>query len=393
MAPAEPAQDDRPYDLVLLGATGFAGRLTARHLAGRLAGGGGLRWAVAGRDRRRLQTLADDLDGEVAVEVADVTDLPGLLELAGRTRVLASTVGPYARLGELVVQACVRRGTDYCDITGEPSFVDLVRHRYGRDAEQRGVRLVSCCGFDSVPPDLGTQLLVSRLPADRPVTVRGYVWANARFSGGTLTSGLEAASGSPLSTLAPPDEDHADGRRIGSAPLRIHRVRELSAWGVPLPTIDPQVVLRSARALPAYGPEFRYGHFAEVPNLGLVAAGVVGVGVVAGLARLGPTRRLLRALAPDPGEGPSRARRERSRFRLTLLGEAGGEHAAVRVSGGDPGYDETARMLGEAALTLAGHAGADGDVLEAAGALTPAVALGPAYRRRLQQQGIDFTVR
>ena len=169
----------RPYDLVLLGATGFTGGLTAAHLAGQLAGTD-LRWAIAGRDRSRLEALAATLPGTPSVEVVDVHDLVGLLDLAARTRVLATTVGPFARHGELVAQACVRSGAHYADITGEPAFVDLLRRRYDADARRAGVKLVSCCGFDSVPHDLGVRFTVAQLPDDVPITVRGYVRAQAR---------------------------------------------------------------------------------------------------------------------------------------------------------------------------------------------------------------------
>jgi short subunit dehydrogenase-like uncharacterized protein len=168
---------------------------------------------------------------------------------------------------------------------------------------------------------------------------------------------------------------------------RVHRVRELDAWGVPLPTIDPAIVLRSARELDGYGERFRYGHFAEVGSLPVAAAGIATVGGMAALASVPPTRSLLQRLLPAPGEGPSEERRARSRFRVTFLGGAGAQRVVTRVSGGDPGYDETAKMLGEAALSLAQDARGD-----AAGHVTPAIAFGEHYQARLEHQGITFEV-
>lgn len=381
---------ERDHDLVLLGATGFTGRLVAHHLAGRV---GALRWAIAGRDRQRLEEVAAEATAAAgtpppAIEVVDVGDLVGLLDLAGRTRVLATTVGPYATLGELVAQACVRQGTHYADITGEPAFVSLLRDRYDADAVRQGIKLVNCCGFDSVPHDLGVRFTVDQLPDDVPLTVRGYVSGHGRLSGGTAQSALQAIGSRALPR---PELDHTPGaevkRRVAALPARLHRIEELGGWGVPMPTIDPVIVLRSARVLDGYGTAFRYGHFARIRRLPTVVAGVGALGVVAALASIGPTRSVLERLLPGSGEGPDEATRARSSFAVTFLGRGGDQTVTTRVSGGDPGYGETAKMLGEAALSLASDDGPD-----AAGVLTPAVGLGAPYLDRLIDQGLRFEV-
>ncbi len=382
---------ERDYDLVLLGATGFTGRLTAAHLAARLAelpGDLAPRWAIAGRDRTRLEAVAAELPGEVGIEVVDVHDLVGLLELTARTRVLATTVGPYARHGELVAQACVRSGAHYADITGEPAFVTLLRQRYDADARRAGVKLVSCCGFDSVPHDLGARFTVAQLPDDEPITLRGYVGGQGRPSGGTAHSALDAvaARAIPLGAARVPDDPGARRVAVGLTP-RIHRVDELDAYGVPMPTVDASIVLRSAQVLDGYGRAFRYGHYVRVRRLPTVIAGVGALGVAAGMASLAPTRALLRRALPDPGTGPDEATRARSRFDVTFLGRAGAATAITRVSGRDPGYGGTAAMLGEAALSLAFDDGPD-----TSGALTPAVALGAPYHDRLVDQTLSFEV-
>ncbi len=382
--------EERTYDLVLLGATGFTGRLVAAHLATRTEG---VRWAVAGRNRERLEELASSVAGlpgatRPDVEVVDVADLVGLLALTSRSRVLATTVGPYAELGELVAQACVRSGTHYADITGEPGFVSLLRDRYDADAANRGVKLVTCCGFDSVPHDLGVRFTVDHLPDDVPLTVRAYVSGQGRFSGGTAHSALAAIG---ARTLPRPDRgddpDPRVQRRVAPLPARIHRIEQLGGWGVPLPTIDPVIVLRSARVLEGYGSAFRYGHFARVRRLPTVVGGVAAAGSAAALASFGPTRGLLERALPARGEGPDEATRQRSSFSVTFLGRGGDTEVTTRVSGGDPGYDETARMLGEAALSLALDEGPD-----AAGVLTPAVGLGRPYLDRLMAHGPRFEV-
>ena len=383
--------DDRDLDLVLLGATGFTGGLVAEDLTRQL-GSSGLRWAIAGRDRTKLEAVRERLaaispdatpDG---LEVVDVHDRPALTDLARRTRVIATTVGPYARHGEDVVAACIAAGTDYVDITGEPAFVHRLLRDHHDAAVDAGVRIVNCCGFDSIPHDLGAQLAVEQLPDDEPVELRGFVSAKGRFSGGTFTSAIEAMA--DRDSLRGPRLDAGPGRRVGSLPRRIQRVPAIDGWGVPLPTIDPLVVLRSAAALPDYGPAFRYGHFARTSNPVVAGGMVAGVGVVAALAQVGPGRALLHRLAPDQGDGPDEATRAESRFRVTFLGTSPSASTRVEVRGGDPGYTETSKMLAEAARALV----EDHDALpDRAGVLTTAVAFGPVLRERLQARGITFT--
>jgi short subunit dehydrogenase-like uncharacterized protein len=376
---------DRAYDVVLLGATGFTGRLTAEHLARRLSSTT-TRWAIAGRNEDKLRAVADGLPGEApAIEVVDVGDLEGLTGLAGRTKALATTVGPFAERGLRVVEACVRAGTEYADITGEPGFVAEVRDRFDAPAREAGIRLVSCCGFDSVPHDLGVAFTVAELPDDAPLTVRGYVEADARFSGGTARTAVGAIASRQLPS------NRIDGEReVRSLPLRIHRIDDavgIDGYGVPLPTVDPAIVLRSAAVLDGYGSRFRYGHYARVRTLPAVVGGVAGVAAFGALASLPPTRALLEKVLPASGEGPSAERRARSSFAVTFHGVGGGRQVVTRVSGGDPGYDETAKMLGEAALALA----QDGPGTST-GAVTPAQGLGAGYRERLIAQGLRFDV-
>lgn len=385
-----PDTSRRDYDLVLLGATGFTGRLTARYLAGL---DGGRRWAIAGRDRERLAALAASLPDPPAVEVVDTADLVGLLDLAARTRVLTTTVGPYLRHGELVAQACVRRATHYLDVTGEPAFVDLLLARYDADARRQGVKLVSCCGFESVPADLGVRYTVGHLPDDVPLTVRGYLRVRMRPSGGTLTTALDGSAGERRP--APAQTSEADARPVARLATGIHRVAALDGWAVPLRTIDTAVVLRSARVLAGYGTRLRYGHHLLLGHLPAALGNRAGAGLLRAATRSPAARSMLTraqrspalpsGVLPSPGDGPDEATRARNWFELTFLGEGGGHRVITRVWGGDPGYDTTAVTLGEAARTLL-----DDETPAAAGVVTPAVALGEPYHRRLAAAGLAF---
>jgi short subunit dehydrogenase-like uncharacterized protein len=392
--PVVPA--DRTYDVVLFGATGFTGGLTARYLAE--DGPAGLRWALAGRNRGKLEAVRAELggirrDGLAAPELieADSTDPASLTRLADATRVLITTVGPYALYGEPLVAACAAAGTDYVDLTGEPEFVDRMWLGYHEQARESGARLVHCCGFDSIPHDLGTYFTVKHLPEDVPLTVNGYARVGGQFSGGTYHSAINGFARARQTVSAARQrqrlEPRPSGREVHSAPARLRRDVGLGGWVVPLPTIDGSIVRRSAAALDRYGPDFRYGHNAVARHLTSIAVVAGGAGAILVLAQLPPARKLVLKAMPSPGEGPSEEVRAKSSFKVTFVGEGGGKRVVTEVSGGDPGYGETSKMLAESALCLAFD-----ELPPTAGQVTTAQAMGDALLARLQAAGIGFRV-
>jgi short subunit dehydrogenase-like uncharacterized protein len=381
---------DRPYDIVLFGATSFAGALTAEYLAAHAPEG--LRWAVAGRSAERLERLRERLPGgaEVGVLRADVSDPASVRALAEHARVVATTVGPYLTYGEELVAACADTGTDYLDLCGEPEFVDLMYVRHDARARETGARLVHAAGFDSIPHDLGVYFTVRQLPEDVPLTVEGFVTADAAFSGGTFASALNQFARQREMAAAARERRRHEPRLVGrraSAPAGAPRfAKEIGAWALPMPTIDPQIVRRSASALDRYGPDFRYRQYAAVRHLPVVVGGVAAVGALVAAAQVPPARRWLSGRL-TPGDGPSPEKRAKSWFSLRFVGEGGGRRVYTEVSGGDPGYDETAKMLAESALCLAFD-----DLPETAGQVTTAVAMGDALIGRLRAAGIRFRV-
>jgi short subunit dehydrogenase-like uncharacterized protein len=383
---------EREHDVVLFGATGFTGALTADYLAEHADEG--TRWALAGRSRDKLQRVRDRLaqinpqTDELPLVQADTTDRPSIDAMAQSAGVVISTVGPYIQYGEPLVAACAQAGTDYVDLTGEPEFVDLMWLRYNEEAGRTGARLVHSCGFDSIPYDLGALFTVQRLPEGVPIKLEGFVRANVTPSGGTYHSTvqilgrLRQAAGVARERRA--REQRPAGRTVRGIAGRPHHDEDAGGWVVPLPTIDPQTVLRSARALDRYGPDFSYSHYLVAKRLPTLVGLGAGAGAVAALAQLAPTRNALLKLR-DPGEGPTPEQRAKQWFNVRLVGEGGGQRAVTEVSGGDPGYGESSKMLAESALCLA-H-----DFLpDRSGQLTPAVAMGDALIRRLQRAGIRF---
>jgi short subunit dehydrogenase-like uncharacterized protein len=387
-------ENSRQFDLALFGGTGFTGGLTAEYLAAHAPAE--MRWALVGRNRSKLDALAARLATAAPeapkpeVIVADAADRQALREVAEASRVVVTTVGPYALYGEPLVAACAAAGTDYADLTGEPEFVDRTWVEHHAEAERTGARLVHCCGFDSIPHDLGAYFTVQQLPEGVPLTVNGYVRSNARFSGGTFHSAINGF-GRARQTLAAAkerrrQEPRTEGREVHAAPARLGRDERVGGWTVPLPTIDGAVVRRSAAALERYGPDFTYGHHMVAKHLATVGAIGGAVGTAGMLAQLPPTRKLLLKMKA-PGEGPSEAERERSWFKVVFVGEGGGRRVVTEVRGGDPGYGETSKMLAESGLCLAFD-----QIPERAGQLTTAVAMGDALLERLQKAGIAFQV-
>ncbi|MFH7322048.1 trans-acting enoyl reductase family protein [Aeromicrobium sp. HA] len=377
-------------DLTLFGATGFTGGLTADYLAVHLPADA--TWAIAGRSRAKLEQVAERIaaTGRTAPEivVADLANESSMAAMAEGTRVLISTVGPYLEHGEPAVRAAAEAGIDYVDLTGEPQFVDEMWLKYHETAEATGARLVHACGFDSIPYDLGVLYTVQQLPAGTPITIKGYIRAKASFSAGTYHSALGQIGQFRGSRAAAKQRRAREGRptnrrvRGGGGVGRAEPPAK--GFGVPLPTIDPQIVLRSARALDRYGPDFTYEHHAHFRTRRMMALAAPLLGAVAVGAQIPPVRALLVKLK-SAGDGPSEEERAKSWFTLTLVGTGGDTKVVTTVRGGDPGYTETAKMLAESAMCLAYD-----DLPAVSGQTTTAVAMGSALINRLQNSGIDF---
>lgn len=404
-------------NLVLWGATGFTGRLVAEYLADHSAADD-IDWAIAGRNRTRLEEVRRSLGpdhGDLPILVGDAFDRDSLDEIAASTDVVCTTCGPYARLGTNLVAACVEHDTDYCDLTGEVHWVREMIDAHHDDARNSGVRIVHCCGFDSIPGDMGTYLVQSEAidrfggPCEQ---VRCYVWSiRGGISGGT------AASMADTVALAAQDRDvrrvltdpyalnPADNRPGTDGPIqsRPRFDRRIDGWTAPfmMAAVNEKVVRRTNALLgDRYGVDFSYRESSYTGD-GLSGALratslAAGLGVFTAGMAAGPTRKLLeKFVLPDPGEGPDRDTIEKGRFTMRLFGDrpAGEDRdfdIVCEVSANrDPGYGATAMMLAESALCLAVDDSPDG--LDG-GVLTPASAFGSTLIDRLRDAGMTFDV-
>ncbi len=408
-------RSDRPHEIVLFGATGFTGALVAEHLVRHHIEG--LRLALAGRDRGKLERVRSELariDARAAslpLLVADAHDAEALDEVAAEPAVVCTTVGPYAKYGRDLVAACVRHGTDYCDLTGEVQFMRRMIDAHHEEAQKTGARIVHCCGFDSIPSDLGTWMMQEAMRerhGARLDEVRFFAGeTRGGFSGGTIASLLTALDEvaedrSVARVLADPyaltpgfrGPDRRDQTGVGFD-------RDLGMWTAPfvMASVNTRVVRRTNQLLDfPYGREFRYSEAASTgkgpAGLARATAMTAGLGGLMGALTVPPARRLLeKRVLPKPGEGPSKEQRERGFFVIRLVGKGrGGEGREVTLRGrvegkADPGYGETAKMLGESALCLAR------DGVDAPGGVrTPASTMAAPLLARLREAGMVFRV-
>ncbi|MGH8493641.1 MAG: saccharopine dehydrogenase family protein [Moraxellaceae bacterium] len=385
----------RRFDLVLYGATGFTGGLVADYLAG-VSGREKLRWALAGRNLAKLESVLARIKavpGALLPEIlqADADDAASLREMAQAATAVISTVGPYMRFGEPVVAACADAGTHYVDLTGEPAFTEKMRAKYQSLAAASGARIINSCGFESIPPDIAVLAAVNELRgrlgsrfASTDVVVKGAAEGFSLPSGGTWHSavGAMASAREWLRDRPAPIKDNVHAL---NTPLL--RNRDWNCWALNAPTIDPEVVRHSARVRGDYGQRFTYGHFVANKNPLALAGMVVGLGGVFALAQFEPTRNWL-LKQRQPGDGPDALEREKNWFHMHVSAEGGGEKVVLRMSGGDPFYGDTAKMIAEAALALA----LEKDLPAAAGVITPASGIGEVLVPRLQRAGLRFEV-
>jgi short subunit dehydrogenase-like uncharacterized protein len=392
----------RAYDVVLYGASGFVGRQTVAYFARHA---GRLRWALAGRNARKLELARGD--AVAGLIVADAADGNALAALAAQTKVVLSTAGPFALYGSALVAACAEQGTHYCDITGETPWVREMIDRHHAQAAEDGTRIVPCCGFDSVPSDIGALLVadaVKRESGQRCARIKACHSIRGGLNGGTLASLLNIAEAGELDRLAdtfglnPQGSAPAD-RRAHADPLIPRHDSDFQAWLAPfvMAAINTRIVRRSvalAGVRSAYAPDMVYQEYLRTGRgplgaaLAIGMAGGIGVGVVG--MRSAAWRAAMRKWLPAPGEGPSERAMDNGSFACELIGESeNGTQVRGRIAGhGDPGNRATTIFVCEAAMALAGDVRKLPGGASRGGVLTPATALGLPYARRLAAAGM-----
>lgn len=411
MTKRQAPDDEAPFDIVLVGATGYVGALIAEYMANTY-GHNKVRWAMAGRNAAKLEAVKAALGergAQIATIVADTSDAKACEALAARTKVILTTVGPYAKFGSALVAACAKAGTDYCDLAGETPWIQNMIDAHQDEAAATAARIVPCCGFDSIPSDLGVLFLndeVKKRTGQPCRAIRMRVKSmKGGASGGTIASMMNMVEeatrnkamrqmlGNPYALN--PQGQRQGVRQPGSPPVAYDG--DAKSWTAPfiMAAINTRVVQRSNAVMNyAYGRDFKYDEAMMTGGgvLGSPAALAVSgaMGAFGLAAAFAPTRALLnRFVLPKPGEGPTPAQRESGNFDLLFIGTAfDGRIFKARVTGDrDPGYGSTAKMISEAAICLS-ETGRD----EVGGGFwTPASAMGQRLIARLvENAGLTF---
>ena len=406
-----PHRSDRRLDIIVFGATSFVGQILCSYLVRRHGTDGDLRWAIAGRSESKLDAVAAETGAEVEQIVADAADSQAMASLVADTRVVISTVGPYALYGSELVAAAAEAGTDYCDLTGEPQWMQKMIDAHGETAAANGARIVHTCGFDSIPSDLGVWYTQQRAMAQfdthcSKIAMRVKAMKGGA-SGGTIASAMNvmddvAKDPSLRKVLANPYAlAPADMRSGPKQPnVTVPTNKDASGqWVAPfvMASVNTRVVQRSHALLGRpWGDDFEYD---EAMMMGSGPGGIAKAAVTTGglggfmaAASVGPIRSLLtKYVLPKPGSGPTPEQQEAGFFDLRFYGEtAAGDKIVTKVTGdADPGYGSTAKMLGEAAVALL-----DLDLADTPGGFhTPTSAFGDDLIDRLvEHAGLTFSI-
>ena len=400
----------RQYDVVLYGASGFTGRQAVEYFA-RNTRPSEVRWAIAGRNRQALEAARAQVgDGARPADilVADAQDQQAIDAIVSSTRILLTTAGPFSLYGGKVVDACVRYKTHYVDITGETFWVRDLIDRYHDRAAADGTRIIPCCGFDSIPSDLGTYLVVRHMQKSLGADcreVKSFYRIRGGLNGGTFASASNAqASGQSARMrepflLNPPKTRSAEELRLNRDPREARFDPDIGAWATPfvMGVANTRIVRRSAGLFEqwneSYGPEFRYQEFQKYgpPGARIKAfITLMGMGALQAGLKSSFGRRLLKSLAPKPGQGPSQKTMDNGFFGCDLVGIAadGRKVYGVVFDKGDPGNRATVKFLCESALGLALNADELPGGAQRGGVLTPATGLGDVLVKRLRNAGM-----
>jgi len=402
---------DRAYDVVLYGASGFVGKQTVQYFASHTSPQQ-VRWAIAGRNRQKLEAVRDEVGTAVDVLVADSQDQQAIDAIVSQTRVLLNTAGPFALYGTALVDACVRFKTHYVDITGETLWIRTLIDRYHAQASADSTRIIPCCGFDSVPSDLGTYLVVHYLQQLFGVpckSVNAYFQAHGGLNGGTLASGFNlydsdraAQVNDPF--LLNPSALHTQAQiERNRDPQTPSFDADFNTWVAPffMGPINTRIVRRSGALFDgwqeSYGTDFIYQEYLKFdePLAGLKATAVTaGLSISRGLLQQPLLRSLLQPLLPQPGSGPSEQTMNQGWFSCELIGTAidGRKVRGLIRDQGDPGNRATVKFLCESALSLALQPDELPGGQARGGILTPATGLGEVLAGRLRQAGMTLEI-
>ena len=390
---------EKNLDIVVYGATGFTGKLCAKYLSENSVD---LNWAIAGRNKEKLEELKKELSLDADIFIAESNDEKALDNITKNTKVVLSTAGPFHRYSSNLVKSCVKNSSDYVDITGEFFWIREMIDLHHEEASSKGVRIIPACGYDSIPSDLGT--FFSSTKIKEPIKrIESFHAGQGGVSGGTTETGFSMGDlklGKKMNdpfVLNPEKSVSNEQKLLSSDSVGIKKNNLIESWTGPfiMAVSNTRVVRRSAALLElnqeGYGVNFTYQEHAFYKKF-RTALLVTFVTLLFGLILSTPIRKLVRPLLPKPGEGPSEETMENGFFDSFFTAELdNGEKKLFRVHGkGDPGYKVTSKFVCESALTLVKDREKLPGGNEYGGVLTPASGLGQPLIDRLSSNGVHF---
>ena len=395
--------ENRDFDIIVWGASGFTGRLVAEYLFQKY-NSKDLKWAIAGRDKSKLTSIRNShLDSNIPILIADSFDYVSLNKITNRTKVVCSTVGPYSKYGTLIVKSCIESGTDYCDLAGESQWIRKMIDLYHNKARSNKVKIVNSCGFDSIPSDMGVYFIHKNiLKKDLQISMR-VAGAKGGYSGGTYASInniiTEASKNKEIRNdlinpygLNPEGEKNGPDKRDLSSVVFDNRIKK---WIAPflMAGINSRIVRRSnALSNYAYGRNFRYNEAVITGNgvIGRMRGFLLSIPLIFIAAKPGSVfKSIFNFISPKPGQGPNKKEREAGYFNIRFYVFDESVTSIFKVTGDkDPGYGSTSKMLAESAVCLAKDS-----LNNSYGILTPSIAMGDEILKRLElNAGLRFSI-
>ena len=398
----------REFDIIVWGASGFTGRLVALYLFDKYGANGDLKWAIGGRNLKKLEKVRDEIANKnVPLVIADSNDKVSLFNMVNRTKVICTTVGPYAKYGSNLVEACVKSHIHYCDLAGEVQWMYKMINSYHDEAKINGSKIVHACGFDSIPSDMGVYFIQKEVKSRTGVVAQKIKMRVAAISGGisggtyaSLSRVLEDAQKDKMvyKVLTNPYALNPIDEQFGEDSSDLKNVifdKASQSWIGPfiMASINTKIVRRSNfLSNYAYGKSFRYdestifgkGFFGRVKGV----LSTIPIGLIMSAKHGSLLKKGLDVIFPIPGEGPTKKKMEKGfynlRFYITL---EDGSNAFAKVTGDmDPGYGSSSKMLAESAVCLAKD-----KLSDTSGVLTPSLAMGDSLLKRLEKNaGLTF---
>ena len=370
---------EKKYDLIIHGATGFTGQLICQYLYNhndsKL-----IKWAISGRNISKLEAISKKYN--IDLFKVDSFEEKSLDLVTSKTKVIISVVGPYAIYGKRLIESCVNNNCHYLDITGESSFVQYVKNNYSKKAIDTNTILINCCGFESIPPDIGTYYSVKKLNEEN-IDIKCYMKTKGQISGGTWASFLNHFNGRKIKKKI---QNNTPKKEKTKNKILFYN-KELKKWALIFPDVDQYIIRRSSNLIEDYGPNVKFVKYMLFKSLIKISVLLIPLFFISILAKFKPFKKWLESFIPS-GTGPSKEDREKYWFEYILVGKTEKQKIITTVSGGDPGYGETSKFVAEMGLALILNTN---QLNHKKGVLTPAACAGDVILKRLQEAGIEFS--